>query len=107
MKRLKNIQSISVRPRSGKYVNVFSAVLLALSLGLGSLVSGGCLAAPAVMLTSAAVTAAALVSEGERLVLYPDAGSTAFVENDTDGESACRQTCQRHEALPEEDPSGV
>jgi len=73
-------------------------ILLALSLGLGSIVSGGCLAAPAVMLTSAAVTAVAVVSEGERLVLYPDAGNSAIVQNDTDGESACGQTCQRREA---------
>jgi hypothetical protein len=105
MKRLKKIQNISVRPRSGKYVNVYSAVLLALSLGLGSVVSSGCVAAPAAMLTSAAVTAAALVSEGERLVQYPDAGSTAFVENDTDGGSVCKQACQRQESLLEEDPS--
>lgn len=107
MKRLKNTQNSSVRPRSGKYVNVFSAVLLALSLGLGSAVSGGCVAIPAVMLTSTAVTTAALLSEGERLVQYPDAGSSAIVHNDTDGESACKKTCQRHEApLEENQPAG-
>jgi hypothetical protein len=103
MERRRNTKNSSVRPRSGKYVNVFSAVLLALSLGLGSAVSGGCVAVPAVMLTTAAVTGAALVSEGERLVQYPDAGSSVFVENDTAGESTCRQTCQRHEAPTEKE----
>ena len=87
----------------------FKYTLLALSLSLGSFVSGGCLAVPAVMLTSAAVTAVAVVSEGERLVLYPDAGNSAIVRNDTDAESACSQTCQRHEAPmePEEDQPDV
>ncbi len=78
-------------------------MLTILTVGLASIVSGGCVAIPAVMLTTAAVTGAALVSEGERLVQYPDAGSSAIVQNDTDGESACRQACQRHEAPPEED----
>lgn len=82
-------------------------VLLALSLGVGSIVLVGCMAVPAVMLTSAAVTAVAVVSESERLVLYPDAGSSAIVQNDTDGESACSRTCKRHEApmeLEEDQP---
>jgi len=82
-------------------------ILLALSLGLGSVVSSGCVAVPAVMMTSAAVTAAALLSEGERLVQYPDAGGSAFVQNETDVESACRQTCQPHEAPLEEDQPDV
>lgn len=105
MKQLKYVQNISVRPRSGNYVRIFSAVLLALSLGLGSVLSSGCVAVPAVMLTSAAVTAAALVSEGERFVQYPDAGSSAIVQHDTGEETACKQTCQQYEAPlePEED----
>ena len=87
----------------------FKYILLALSLGLGSVLSSGCLAVPAVMLTSAAVTAAALVSEGERLVQYPDAGSSAIVQHDTGEETACRQTCQQYEAPlePEEDSPGA
>jgi predicted lipoprotein with Yx(FWY)xxD motif len=40
-------------------------------------------------------------------VQYPDAGSSAIVHNDTDGESACKKTCQRHEApLEENQPAG-
>ena len=84
----------------------FKYILLALSLGLGSVLSSGCLAVPAVMLTSAAVTTAALVSEGERLVQYPDAGTSAIVQNEPDGESACRQTCQQHEAPLELEEDG-
>ena len=82
----------------------FNTLLLALSLGLGSVVSAGCVAAPAIMLTSAAVTAVAVVSEGERLVQYPDAGTTAFVQNDTGEVSACNQTCLRDETREEERP---
>jgi hypothetical protein len=78
--------------------------LLALSLGVGSSLSTGCVAAPAVMVTSAAVTAAALVSEGERAVQYPDAGSSAFVRNDKGEESTCKQTCQLRE--PPLEPGG-
>lgn len=81
----------------------FNYMLLALSLALGSVVSAGCVAAPAIMLTSAAVTAVAVVSEGERLVQYPDAGTSAFVQNDTGEEPVCRQTCQSHEAPLEEE----
>ena len=103
MKQPKNIRNISLRPRSGNYVRIFSVLLLALSLGLGSVLSSGCLAVPAVMFTSAAVTAAALVSEGERFVQYPDAGNSAIVQHDTGEESTCKQTCQLHEAPLEED----
>ena len=103
MKRLKYMQNISVRPRSGNYLNVFPALLVTLSLGLGSVLSSGCVAAPAVVLTSAAVSVAALVSEGERAVQYPDAGSSAIVQRDTGEESACKQTCERREAPLQDD----
>ena len=103
MKKPKYIQNISVRPWSGNYVRIFSVLLLTLSLGLGSVLSSGCVAVPAVMFTSAAVTAAALVSEGERFVQYPDAGNSAIVQHDTGEESTCKQTCQLHEAPLEED----
>ena len=82
-------------------------ILLALALGFGSVLSSGCLAVPAVMLTSAAVTTAALVAEGERFVQYPDAGTSAIVQNDKDGDTTCRQTCQRPEAEMEEDQPGA
>lgn len=98
MKQHQTVDRNMVHPQGGGILRAFPSLLLILSLALGSVVSGGCLAVPAVMLTSAAVTAAALVSEGERLVLYPDAESTAIVRNETDEESTCKQTCQRHEA---------
>ena len=107
MKRRKPIHDSSVRPRGGKYLSVFPNVLLALSLGLGSVVSGGCVAIPAVMVTSAAVTAAAVVSEGERLVRHPDTESSAIVRNETDGDCFSGETCQGHEALPEGDQPGA
>ena len=104
MKQLKTPYRNMDRLQAARLLHAFPSILLIISLALGSIVSGGCVAAPAVMLTSVAVTTAALFSEGERLVQYPDAGSSVFVENDTDGESTCRQTCQRHEAQTQEDP---
>ena len=83
------------------------SVLTILTVGLGSMVSGGCVAIPAVMLTSAAVTAAAVVSEGERLVQYQDTESSVIVRNETDGDCFSGETCQRHGALPEGDQPGV
>jgi len=106
MKRRRTYNNIA-RPQGGKYLSAFPNVLLALSLGLGSVVSGGCVAIPAMMVTSAAVTAAAVVSEGERLIRHPDAQSSIIVRNGTDGDSFRREACQRHEALPEEDQPGV
>lgn len=103
MKQHQTLHRNTVRPKGDRLLHAFPSILLVMSLGLGSAVSGGCVAVPAVMLTTAAVTGAALVSEGERLVLYPDAGSSVFVENDTSEESTCRQTCQPHEAPTEEE----
>jgi hypothetical protein len=102
MKQPKYMQNVSVGPRSGNYVSIFSALFLALSLGLGSVLSSGCVAAPAVVLTSAAVSVAALVSEGERAVQYPD-GSSVIVQHDTGEESVCKQTCERRESPLEDD----
>jgi hypothetical protein len=107
MKQLKTLYRNMDRPQVGRLLHAFPTILLIMSLGLGSVVSGGCLAVPAVMFTTAAVTAVAVVSEGERLVQYPDAGSSAIVQNETDPESACKQMCQRHEPPPEEDLPGV
>ena len=107
MKRRKPIHNNPVFPWGGRYLSAFPNILLALSLGLGSVVSAGCVAIPAVMVTSAAVTAAAVVSEGERLIRHPDAQSSIIVRNGTDGDSFSREACQRHEALPEEDQPGV
>lgn len=103
MKRRERSHHNTGHKRGWRWLKGSLSMLTILTVGLGSVVSGGCLAVPAVMFTTAAVTAVAVVSEGERLVQYPDAGSSAIVQNDTDGESACRQTCQRHEAPTEED----
>jgi CBS-domain-containing membrane protein len=107
MKPNKALHGNRVRPQGGRLLRAFSSILLALSLGLGSVLFTGCLAAPAVILTSAAVTTAALVSESEQIVQDPDVGNSAIVKHDTYGDSACRRTCQRHEAPPEEDQPGV
>jgi hypothetical protein len=86
-------------------LNTPFALLTVLTLASGALVTGGCVAVPALLVSSAAITAAAVVSEGERLVQYPDAGNTAFVRNESNEESVCTQTCQPQEAPPADDPT--
>ena len=103
MKRRERSHPDTGHERGWKWLKGSLSMLTILTVGLASIMSGGCVAVPAVMLTTAAVTGAALVSEGERLAHCPDAGSSVFVENDTAGESTCRQTCQPHEAPTEEE----
>lgn len=93
MRQLESIQNISAPLRAANRLRAFSAVLLALSLGMGSVLSGGCVAVPAVMVTSATLTTAAVVTEGERLARAPDEESSGTVQNDTDGELACGEKC--------------
>ena len=71
-------------------------VLVGLCLALGALTSGGCAVAPALMLTTAAVSAVAVATEGERLILNVHEPDSIIVKNDTDiyagpGEGYSRQ----------------
>jgi hypothetical protein len=106
MKRHKILHRNTVRPRGGRLLHTFPSILLVLSLGLGSFVSSGCVAIPAVMMTSAAVTAVAVVSEGEKLVQNPDTESS-MVAHETEADSRRGASCHRPEALPEETSSGT
>ena len=84
MKRFESAND-TVRSRDGRFLSAFSSLLLVLSLGLGSSLLSGCLAIPAVMVTSATVTAAGVATESERLVkmTFPEGeGSCAVAEND-------------------------
>ena len=103
MKRHATSRYKTVRPRGLRLLHTFPSILLVVSLGLGSFATNGCVAIPAVMMTSAAVTAAAVVSEGEKLVQNPDTESSLMVRNETADNTSWGKTCKRQGALLEED----
>ena len=107
MKRHRNPYRNTVRSRGGRLLHIVPSILLVFSLGLGSFVSGGCVAVPAVMLTSATVTAVAVVSEGEKLIQNPETESAVMVRNDTGSDLRQGKACHRQGALLEEDISGT
>jgi hypothetical protein len=86
-------------PRTGqegrkKSLNRCLSILTILALALGSLVSAGCLAAPAIMLTSAAVTATALVTEGERAIQNPEMEGSYIARSETDAGPGSVKKCE-------------
>ncbi len=85
----------------------FPAILLVLSLVIGSFLSAGCVAVPAVMMTSATVTAAAVVSEGEKLIQNSDTESSITARNETAGYTRGEKACHRQGASLEEDRFGA
>jgi hypothetical protein len=97
-------QRIRMYHKRWKSIDSLSIVLLALSLGLGSTLSTGCVAVPAVMLTSATVTTAALVTEGERLVETPEPGDSVLREAGED-DSQRGKSCHRQGNRPARDRS--
>lgn len=107
MKRNKAVAFKMVRPWGDLLLHTFPSVLLVLSLGIGSFLSGGCVAVPTVMMTSAAVTASAVLSEGEKLVQNTDTESSMMVRNDTADNTRRGKACRRQGGLLEEDPSGT
>ena len=58
-------------------------ILVGACLAFGAFTSGGCAIAPALVLTTAAVSAVAVVTEGERLILNVSETHTVIVENET------------------------
>ena len=92
-----------VRRRSPGFLHSSRFYLLPFVLGVGSIVSAGCVAAPAVMITSAAVTAAAVAVEGEKVVHTPDTQSSAIAKNEADVAAGHGKGCLRKGPLPEED----
>jgi len=89
--------------RRKKLVNGYLSILTILALGLGSIMSAGCLAAPAVVLTSAAVTATALVTEGERAIQNPEMEGSYIARSKTDADSASVRQCAPSTTLSEKD----
>jgi hypothetical protein len=84
MRRAETLQGNANRPSVGECLIGYPVILLALGLALGSVVSGGCAVAPAVVVTSAAVSAAALVTEGEELIRDANQPISGMAENPTE-----------------------
>jgi len=59
-------------------------ILVGACLAFGAFSSGGCAIAPALVLTTAAVSAVAVATEGERLILNVSEPHTVIVKNETD-----------------------
>ena len=57
--------------------------LVGLCLAFGAFTSGGCAVAPALMMTSAVVSAVAVATEGERLIMNESEPHTVIVKNET------------------------
>jgi hypothetical protein len=69
-------------PGGRGFLNRHRNILAGACLAFGAVTSGGCAIAPAVMLTTAAVSAVAVVSEGERLILNVSEPNSVIVKND-------------------------
>ncbi len=109
MKRIETANN-TVQSTDRKFLRAFSSVLLVLSLGLGSGLLSGCVAVPALMLTSATVTAAGVATEGERFVqmTFPEGeGSCAVAENDKDARDRPAEACQPKGTLQGQGEPGV
>ena len=70
-------------PGGRGFLNRHRDILAGVSLVFGAIASGGCAIAPALMLSTAAVSAVAVVSEGERLILNVSEPNSVIVKNDT------------------------
>jgi uncharacterized protein YraI len=71
-------------PRSRRFLNQHRNILFGFCLVFAAITSGACAVAPALMLTSAAITAAAVVTEGERIMQPVNEPNSVIVENETD-----------------------
>ena len=65
------------------FLNRHGNVLVGLCLAFVTMTCGACAVAPALVLTTAAVSAVAVVTEGERLILNVSEPHTVIVKNET------------------------
>lgn len=72
------------RQQTNRFPDRHRNVLAGLCLAFGAFTSAGCAVAPALLLTTAAVSAVAVATEGERLILNVNEPSSVIVKNDTD-----------------------
>jgi hypothetical protein len=84
MEKSKAINSVDRGGPGGRgFLNRHRNMLVGASLAFGAFTSGGCAIAPALMVTTAAVSAVAVLTEGERLVLDVSEPHTVIVKNET------------------------
>jgi len=107
MKRLNISHAHTGQERRKRFLNGYLNTLTILALGLGSMVSAGCLAAPAVVLTSAAITATALVTEGEKAIQNPEMEGSYIARSETDAGPGAAGKCESRSSLSEEDRIGA
>ncbi len=88
-------------------VHGFLTMLLAIAVALGSLLSGGCVAAPVALISSAAVTGAALVTEGERAVKDSDQRNSVVARDDSGVDEKPGGACPSHPEAGSEDQVGT
>jgi len=93
--------------RRKKRLNGYLSILTLFALALGSTLSAGCLAAPAVVLTSAAVTATALVSEGEKAIQNPQMEGSYIARSEADANPGSARQCAPTTPLREEGQIGA
>jgi hypothetical protein len=107
MKRFNISHARKGQERRKRFMNGYLSILTIFALGLGSIVSAGCMAAPAVVFTSAAITATALVTEGEKAIQRPEMEGSYIARSDTDAGSGSATKCAPRGTLGEEDRIGA
>jgi len=70
-------------PGGRGFLNRHRNILAGACLAFGASASGGCAVAPALMVASAAISAVAVATEGERLILNVSEPHTVIVKNET------------------------
>jgi len=107
MKRFNISHAHTGQERRKRFPNGYLSILTILTLALASIVSAGCLAAPAVVLTTAAVTAAALVTEGEKAIQNPEMENSYIARSEADDDAGSATKCAPTTTLSEEDLIGA
>jgi len=107
MKQLNISHAHTGQERRKRFPNGYLSIPTILALGLASIVSAGCLAAPAVVLTSAAITATALVTEGEKAIQNPEMEGSYIARSEADAGAGSATKCAPTNTLSEEDRIGA
>ena len=84
MEKPKTTSSVDRGGPGGRgFLNRQRNIFVGLGLAVGAFTSGGCAVAPALMMATAVVSAAAVATEGERLILNVSEPHTVIVKNET------------------------
>ena len=102
MKRLNISHAHMGQERRKRFSNGYLSIRTILALGLASIVSAGCLAAPAVVLTSAAITATALITEGEKAIQNPEMEGSYVARSEAAAGAGSATKCAPRNTLNED-----